>query len=453
MNTKNIRRHLGSTQIIALGFLVMILLGTILLMLPISSASGSFTSFSDAAFTSVSASCVTGLTVLDTATHWNTFGHTVILVLIQIGGLGFMTMAILLSLLIRRTITPKERMLVAMSYNVGSYDRILTLVQRIVIGTLAIEGIGALLLSIRFIPDFGWKDGIFKSIFHSVSAFCNAGFDIIGIGNPDIPSLSYYIGDPLINLTLCFLIIFGGIGFLVWSDLINLCKGRHHLSVYSRFVLIITGILLLSGTLFFAIFEWNNPQTLGMLSPAQKLLASFFQSTSWRTAGFSTIPNGAFTQNSQFLGIFYMFIGGASGSTAGGVKVATFGILIFSVFCVTVGKKQIVFHGRNISESSFIRATTVICVQLFCLFAGVLIVNATTDFNIIDVLYETVSAISTVGLSTGITAALPQSARIVLMLLMYFGRIGVLTVTYAVMNHQDSIGSNIRYPDAKMPVG
>ena len=454
LKTHTIRKHLGSTQIIALGFLAIIFIGTFLLMLPISSADGTSTSFLDSCFTSVSASCVTGLIVQDTATHWSTFGHVVILFLIQVGGLGFMTMAILMSLLMRRSITPKERMLLAMSYNVDSYDSIIVLVRRIATGTLAIEGIGAVILAFRFVPDFGWGNGIFKSIFHSVSAFCNAGFDIVGVGNPEITSLSYYMTDPLINLTLALLIIIGGIGFLVWSDLVNFAKGGRHLSVYSRIVLIITGCLLLVGTVFFAVFEWKNPATLGSVSsPFGKLLVSFFQSSTWRTAGFATMNNGDFTQNSQVLGVLLMFIGGASGSTAGGIKVGTFGIFIVTVFCVTVGKKQTVILGRNISENSFVRAASVICVQLVCLLAGVLIINAMTPENIMDVLYEATSAISTVGVTTGITGGLPAGAKVVLMFMMYFGRVGVLTITYALMNRQGAFSPNVRYPDAKMPVG
>ena len=378
----------------------------------------------------------------------------VILFLIQVGGLGFMTMAILMSLLMRRSITPKERMLLAMSYNVDSYDSIIVLVRRIATGTLAIEGIGAVILAFRFVPDFGWGNGIFKSVFHSVSAFCNAGFDIVGVGNPEITSLSYYMTDPLINLTLALLIIIGGIGFLVWSDLVNFAKGGRHLSVYSRIVLIITGCLLLVGTVFFAVFEWKNPATLGSVSsPFGKLLVSFFQSSTWRTAGFATMNNGDFTQNSQVLGVLLMFIGGASGSTAGGIKVGTFGIFIVTVFCVTVGKKQTVILGRNISENSFVRAASVICVQLVCLLAGVLIINAMTPENIMDVLYEATSAISTVGVTTGITGGLPAGAKVVLMFMMYFGRVGVLTITYALMNRQGAFSPNVRYPDAKMPVG
>ncbi len=452
---KTRKKQMGAPQIIALGFLVIIFIGTCLLMLPISSADKTFTSPVDAGFTAVSATCVTGLITVDTATHWNTFGHTVILLLIQLGGLGFMTMAVLFSLLIRRTITPKERMLVAMSYNLNSYESMTQLVKRIVVGTLAIETVGACSLAIRFVPDFGIKTGIFKSVFHSVSAFCNAGFDIVGVGNPHISSMAYYKEDPLVNLTLILLILLGGIGFLVWSDLINFARKRQRLSVYSRFVLIISAVLLSFGTVTFALFEWNNPETLGSFSSgAEKMMASLFQSVTWRTAGFATIPNGAFTQKSLFLGMMLMFIGGASGSTAGGVKVGTFGILVYTVWCTAIGKKQTVVFGRNISEKSFVRATAVICIQLAMIVAGMLTLTAAVpELEAIDVLYEAISAISTVGVTVGITPLLSGVGKIAVMILMYLGRIGAITVTYAIMNHQAAGESNIRYPDANMPIG
>lgn len=454
MKKTNVKKRLGTTQIIVLGFLLIILIGTALLMLPVSSADGTSTNALDACFTVVSATCVTGLTVVDTATHWSTFGHTVIITLIQIGGLGFMTIAILLSLLIKRTITPKERMLIAMSYNLDSYDSTMQIFKRVAIGTFIFEFIGAAVLAIRFIPDFGLANGIYKSVFHSVSAFCNAGFDIIGIGNENICGMSYYIADPVINITLSLLIIIGGIGFIVWSDLINLTAKKKRLSVYSKFVLVITAILLIVGAAFFAVFEWSNPETLGKLdSIPQKITACFFQSSTWRTAGFATINNGDFTSSSQLLGVILMFIGGASGSTAGGIKVATIGVLLFTVWCTAIGKKRAVFKGRTISEASFTRAVTVICVQIFAIIVGVILLNLCESTDIMSVLYEVTSAISTVGLTMGITSSLSVVSKITVMFLMFFGRLGILTVTLAVMNNQSGAEPNITYPEAKMLIG
>ncbi len=453
MKKTSVKKHINSTQIMVLGFLFLISIGTILLCLPISSADNTFTSPIDAAFTAVSASCVTGLITLDTASHWNMFGHTVILLLIQIGGLGFMSFTVLFLMLVKRKISPRDSILVAMSYNINTFDSILSIVKRIFLGTILIEGAGAILLSIRFIPDYGLSDGIYKSIFHAVSAFCNAGFDIVGTGNHNILSMSHYVTDPLINFTLAFLIILGGIGFLVWNDFVNSIKTKRVLSTYSKFVIIITAILIFTGTTFFAIFEWTNPETIGKLSIFDKLMASFFQSVTWRTAGFATIANNLFTDNSQLLGILLMFIGGASGSTAGGVKVATFGILVYTIWCVAIGKKRTILYGRKISDNSFVRATAVICVQLTVSFIAVLLISSSCDFTITEILYEVISAISTVGVTAGITPYLNIFSKIIVMLLMFFGRVGVLTVTYAVLKTQSAKNSTLDYPEINMPIG
>ena len=326
--------------------------------------------------------------------------------------------------------------------------------KRVAIGTLTFEFLGAAVLAIRFIPDFGVANGIYKSIFHSVSAFCNAGFDIVGVGNEGITSLSYYVADPIVNITLGTLIIIGGIGFIVWSDLINFTTKKKRLSIYSKFVLVITAVLLVIGAVFFGAFEWNNPNTLGSLeSIPQKITACFFQSSTWRTAGFATIANGEFTSSSQLLGVILMFIGGASGSTAGGIKVATIGVLLFTVWCTAIGKQRAVFKGRTISQASFTRAVTVICVQLLAIIVGVLLLNICEGVDIMSVLYEVTSAISTVGLTMGITSSLSVISRITVMLLMFFGRLGILTVTLAVMNNQSGAEPNITYPEAKMLIG
>ncbi len=446
------RKNISSTAVFSIGFLALIAIGTILLTLPFSSANGTFTNPLDAAFTAVSATCVTGLITVDTATAWSTFGHVVIITLIQIGGLGFMTIAMLLSLIIRRRITPQERRLAAMSYNLDEFDSILPLVKRIILGTLIIELVGAMLLATRFVPDFGWQIGIRKSIFHSISAFCNAGFDTLGVGNTAITGMSHYATDPIVNLTLSLLIIIGGIGFLVWSELYNFIVHRKRLSAYTKLVLIITAILLTVGTVLFAILEWNH--ALGAFDGfSTKLMISFFQSVTWRTAGFATVPNGNFTEASLLLGSLLMFVGGASGSTAGGVKVATVGILFYTVWSVFLGKKNTVMFGRKISDHSFVRAASVIVVQLTAILLGSLILSASTPFHLLDVLYEVVSAVSTVGVTTGITPMLTAIPKLTLMILMYFGRVGVLTVSYAVLNNLMKDQSSIEYPEAKMLIG
>ena len=446
------RKKISSTAVFSIGFLALILVGTVLLTLPFSSSDGSFTNPLDAAFTAVSASCVTGLITLDTATAWSTTGHVIIITLIQIGGLGFMTIAMLLSLIIRRNITPQERRLAAMSYNLDEFDSILPLIKRIIIGTFIIELLGAMLLATRFVPDFGWQLGIRKSIFHSISAFCNAGFDTVGVGNGAISGMSHYATDPIINLTLSLLIILGGIGFLVWSELYNYFVHRKRLSAYTKLVLIITAILLAVGTVLFAILEWNHAlkDYSGFF---KKLMMSFFQSVSWRTAGFAMVPNGTFKEATLLLGSLLMFVGGASGSTAGGVKVATVGILFYTVWSVFLGKKNTVMFARKVSDHSFVRATSVIVVQLTAVLLGALILSASTSFHLLDVLYEVVSAVSTVGVTTGITPMLTALPKLTLMTLMYFGRVGVLTVSYAVLNSLMKEQSSIEYPEAKMLIG
>ena len=442
-----------TTGIIAIGFLLIILTGTILLMLPISSRDRTFTSPLDAGFTAVSATCVTGLVTVDTATHWSIFGQIVILTMIQIGGLGFMSLAVLLSLIIKRAVTPKERMLVAMSYNIDSYDDLNGLLRRIGIGTLCIEGTGALILATRFVPLFGWGNGIYKSIFHSISAFCNAGFDLLGSYSGQFSSVTAFVNDPIVNITIMLLVSVGGIGFVVWNDIVNFIIKRKRLSVYSRFVLIISAILIFGGALIFALLEWNNPKTLGSLPTGSKIMAAFFQSVTLRTAGFNSISQADMTQSSQLLSILLMFIGGASGSTAGGVKVATVGVLIYTVWCAALGKKDAVLFRRTVSTDSFIRAVTVVMVQLFIVIVGVVSISALSGNGIMAVAYEVASASGTVGITLGITSTLDVASKIILMAIMYLGRVGILTVTYAVMLNLRESRSVISYPEANMLIG
>ena len=442
-----------TTGIIAIGFLLIILTGTILLMLPISSRDRTFTSPLDAGFTAVSATCVTGLVTVDTATHWSMFGQIVILTMIQIGGLGFMSLAVLLSLIIKRAVTPKERMLVAMSYNIDSYDDLNGLLRRIGIGTLCIEGTGALILATRFVPLFGWGNGIYKSIFHSISAFCNAGFDLLGSYSGQFSSVTAFVNDPIVNITIMLLVSVGGIGFVVWNDIVNFIIKRKRLSVYSRFVLIISAILIFGGALIFALLEWNNPKTLGSLPTGSKIMAAFFQSVTLRTAGFNSISQADMTQSSQLLSILLMFIGGASGSTAGGVKVATVGVLIYTVWCAALGKKDAVLFRRTVSTDSFIRAVTVVMVQLFIVIVGVVSISALSGNGIMAVAYEVASASGTVGITLGITSTLDVASKIILMAIMYLGRVGILTVTYAVMLNLRESRSVISYPEANMLIG
>lgn len=447
----NSRRR--TTRLIILGFLSVVLVGTLLLCLPISSNTGEFTNPLDAAFTAVSATCVTGLVTVDTATHWSMFGQIVILLMIQIGGLGFMTVAVMLSLLIKRAVTPKERMLVAMSYNIDSYDKTSELMQRIWIGTLCIEAAGAAALATRFVPIFGWGDGIYKSVFHAVSAFCNAGFDILGAFSGEFSSMSYFTEDPVVNITLMFLIVTGGIGFIVWNDIVNFIVRKKRISVYSKFIMIITAILVFSGTIIFALLEWNNSATIGEMSVGNKIMASAFQSVTLRTAGFAAIDQAGLTQPSQMISVILMFIGGASGSTAGGVKVGTIGVIICTIWATAIGKKDAVVFKRRISGESFMRAVTIVSIQIVIVFIGTMVVAESMDCSVLTALFESASASGTVGLSLGITPGLNIVSKLIIMMMMFLGRVGILTVTYGVMVNLSESHSTITYPDANMLIG
>jgi trk system potassium uptake protein TrkH len=438
------------TGIIAAGFLLVILAGAVLLMLPVSSADRSFTNPLDAVFTAVSATCVTGLVTLDTATHWSLFGQIVILIMIQTGGLGFMTVAVLLSMLVGRTVTPRERMLLGMSFSLGRYDKLSDILNRIVVGTFCFELAGALLLSTRFIPRFGFLDGIYKSIFHSVSAFCNAGFDLLG--GYDGMSQTFG-GDLVVCVTLMLLVVVGGIGFVVWDDLADRILKKRRLPVYSRLVLIVTAVLVVGGTLFFAALEWHNPNTIGGFPAGKKLLAALFQSVTLRTAGFTIINQAHLTDSSQLLSVLLMFIGGASGSTAGGVKVATVGVLFYTIWSVSIGNKDAVLFGRKISTESFTRAVAVVGFQLMLILAGTLAIAASMNCNIMAAVFESASAAGTVGLTLGITPSLGWVGKAAAMLMMYLGRVGILTVTYSVMFSLRESRSTISYPDANMLIG
>lgn len=350
---------MDATQIIVLGFLGVVLAGTALLMLPISTVNREVTPFIDALFTSTSAACVTGLTVAETGTYWSVFGKCVILLLIQIGGLGFMSIALLFSLVARRRITPRERMVFAQSQNLSDLSGIVKFAKFIFYCTFSVEGVGALLLAVRFIPQYGVSDGIAKSIFHSVSAFCNAGFDIIG----HCDSLSGYAADPYLSVLISLLVIVGGLGFYVWRDLFLYFRKKQRLSPYSKLVLFATAGLLVSGTLLLFAFENENP-AFDAFSRPKLFLTSFFQSAVTRTAGFYTIPLSELSSTSKAVSMVLMFIGGASGSTAGGIKVGTFAVIMIAMAATIRGKNSFVVFGRRISLNNVLRAMGILAVGI-----------------------------------------------------------------------------------------
>ncbi|MGN1059266.1 MAG: TrkH family potassium uptake protein [Clostridia bacterium] len=441
---------LRPVQWIVLVFLVIILLGACLLNLPAASKDGQSIGFLDALFTSASATCVTGLVVTDTYTHWTLGGQLVILLLIQIGGLGFMSVMTLFSMLLKRTISMQERMLLSETLSSGRLQGVVRLERRILQGTLAAEGIGAVALSFRFVPRFGpWK-GLYFSIFHSISAFCNAGFDLMG-GEQAYSSLTSFIDDPLVNLTVMALIVAGGLGFVVWSDLFE--KRRwSRLSLHTKVVLTVSGSLILFGAVLIFLFESSNPDTLQHAGVGEKIWASLFQSVTARTAGFNTLPISQLKDSSVLIMIFLMFIGGSPGSTAGGVKTTTLGIIIASVLTALRGGRDVNLFQRRISQTVVFKSLVIIMLGLLIVSTGTLIILTVEHVTLSAAAFEAVSAFGTVGVSMGITPELSSVSKIALIFMMYIGRVGVMTTALAIMlRHSGSAA--IQYPEGQIMIG
>lgn len=450
-NIKNTKK-MSAPLVLVIGFLLIICFGTLLLILPISSADGSFTDPLTAGFTSVSATCVTGLVVTDTATHFSLFGQFVILCLIQIGGLGFMSMSVLISALIRRAITPKEKVLIAQSMGMRESGGTVFFMRRILIATFAFEGMGAALLTLRFAGRFGLLGGLRRGIFVSVSAFCNAGFDPFGTAQSPYQSLTSFSHDPVVLITVMALIIIGGIGFIVWDDILAAIKRVRRISVYSKIVLLVTGCLIVSGTLLFLLFEWKNPETLGAQSLGNKWLNAAFQSVTLRTAGFNSLDIAAFTEESSFISVIYMLIGGASASTAGGLKVGTVGVLLAAALSAAMGRTRVVIFRRRISKEVVLRALSITLIGIALVVTAGLAIAMIEGAGMLSSIYEAASAYATVGLSIMGTPQSSVLTRLILMVLMYLGRVGLLTVTYAIAMRMNK-NSNIDFPYANLLVG
>ncbi|MCT4543346.1 MAG: TrkH family potassium uptake protein [Vallitalea sp.] len=448
---------LKPTQILVLGFLSLIIIGAILLNLPIASANHQSIGFVDALFTATSAVCVTGLVVVNTLHYWSIFGKVVIIILIQIGGLGVMTFATMFFIIMGRKIRLKERLIIQEALNQYTISGMVRLTRNVLLGTLLIEGIGAVLLSIRFVPEYG-PSGIFKAIFHSISAFCNAGFDIKGSS-----SLSPYIGDIIINFTIMILIILGGLGFTVWLDIIRVLKEKFNnkytwkrafrkFTLHTKIVLVMTFVLILIGFVFFFILETTNPNTLGNLSIKDKILGSLFQSVTTRTAGFNTMPLSEMTHASKFMTIILMFIGGSPAGTAGGVKTVTMGVIIVTVISGIRGKESTEVYGRTIPQSIVKRAIAVISIGFSVVITVTMILTVTEAGSFMDILFESVSAFATVGLTLGITSSLTTIGKIVICITMFIGRLGPLTMAVALsMKGRSKV--NIKKPEEKVMVG
>ena len=443
-------KNLSATKVIAIAFACIIVLGAGLLTLPSASRSGVSCGFLPALFTATSATCVTGLSLYDTFTQWSGFGQIVIICLIQIGGLGFMSAATLFVFLLRKRIGLKQRLVMAQALSVSDMDGIVRLQKTVLKGSFAIEGLGAAVLFFRFLPEFGFSRALKWGLFHSISAFCNAGFDIFGCITPGV-SLMDFQSDPVVLLTLGALVVVGGLGFLVWQDVAT-NRIFHRCSVYTRLVLVTTLGLLLLGWAVICLLEWNNPGTLGSLSVEDKLLNGLFQSVTLRTAGFSSFDQALLTDGGKAASMVLMLIGGSSGSTAGGLKTVTFIVLMLFMTARARGRSTVCVYKRTIPQAQVLDAMTIAFLMLALSVFGGIFISTTSSVTFTDALYEAISALATVGLTAGVTASLSVPAQILIIVYMYFGRVGVLTISLGFLTG-DRAEERFRYAQTNLLIG
>ena len=444
----------STTHLIMLSFLIGIIIGSILLSLPISSASGKSVPYIDALFTATTSICVTGLVTLPTVSTWSIFGQIIILLLIQIGGLGIITIMSAILISFNRRLGLKSRLLIHDAFNLNSLSGIVIFLKKVVIGTFIVEGIGALMYMTVFIPQYGPR-GIWISVFNAVSAFCNAGIDIMSEN-----SLCDYSLNPIVNFTTSMLVILGGIGYIVWWDVIRVSKNIRrqklkcfsNLTLHSKIAITSTVFLLLSGTVLFLIFEFNNPQTIKNLSWYDKLQVSFFQSMTTRTAGFASVPQTDLTNASSVVSLLLMFIGGSPVGTAGGVKTVTIAIVLFAALAAIKNENELSLFRRRISKEAISKAVAVISVSFMIMFISTVLLSAVTDAQILDVAYETVSATATVGLTRDLTPSLNIWGKIIIIVTMYLGRVGPISLLVA-FNIKKEKKNIIKDPIEKINVG
>lgn len=442
------RKGIRPIRVLPAGFLAVILLGAALLCLPGATVGPGRMRFFDALFTAVSATCVTGLVVVDTGTYFTGFGQAIVLAMIQLGGLGFMTVAAALFSLTRRRVSLRERMVLAESFGEERLQGVLRLSRAAAAVTLMIEGIGAALLAVRFVPQFGWGQGIWCAVFHSVSAFCNAGFDLMG----SYRSLTGYTGDWLVNLVIIALIALGGVGFSVLLRL-----GKRRLNLHARLVLMATPVLLLGGGTLITLLEYDNPATMGTLSAGEKWLAGLFQSATLRTAGFNTIDQFGQRETTKLLGVLLMLVGGAPAGTAGGLKITTLMVLFLTVRQFLRGRSETTAFGRTLPQETVRRSLCIVVLGLALLLGVTVAISLIEegkpggDLPFLDQLFEATSAMCTVGLSTGLTAVGTDATRALLCLLMFAGRVGLLTLALSLVDGRAQ--PLIRYPQEDVLVG
>lgn len=445
---------MSTTRIIMLGFLMTILIGSVLLALPISSAQGVAIPYLDALFMATTATCVTGLVTLPVYTTWSVFGQVVILILIQIGGLGVITILSGVVIAANKKLGLKDRVLIQDAFNLNSLSGLIKFTKKVIKGTLFIEFMGAIAYLFVFVPEYGLK-GIWISVFTSISAFCNAGIDIISAD-----SLSAYMLNPVVNIVTCILIFLGGIGYIVWWDMLRVMKNTKkkrykmfkNLTLHSKIVLWMSFLLITVGGILIFAFEFNNPATIGNLNFWEKIEVSMFQSVTTRTAGFSTIPQQDLSNASAFTCLLLMFIGGSPVGTAGGVKTVTFAVVIAAMIATVRNKDEVVLFNRNISKQSINKASAVICMSFAIVFTATVLLAAVTDAPAVDVIYETVSAGATVGLTRNLTGTLNVWGKMIIICTMYLGRVGPISLAVA-FNTQKTSPNLIKNPTEEISVG
>ena len=451
---KKQKLQISTTHIILLSFLITILIGAVLLSLPVSSSDGKAMPFLDALFTATTSTCVTGLVVAPTFSAFSLFGHIVILILIQIGGLGVITIMSGLMIMLHKKIDFGNRLLLQDAFNLNSLSGLVRFVKKVVRGTFIIEGVGALAYMTVFIPDFGLK-GIWISVFTSVSAFCNAGIDIIGDN-----SLCNYALNPVINVVTCLLIILGGIGYVVWWDLLRVLKTvrtkriklLRDLTLHTKITLFTTFILIFAGAFLILIFEYNNPKTLNDYTLLEKIEVAIFQSVTTRTAGFATLPQENLTNPSAIVCLLLMFIGGSPVGTAGGIKTVTFTVLIASAIASVRGKTDTEIFGRALTKQTVSKALAVTSMSFAIMFISTILLSATTNASALDVMYETVSATATVGLTRNLTPSLTAFGKLIIIFTMYLGRVGPISLAVAFKSRKDN-QDIIKNPIEEISVG
>ena len=452
------KQTISSAQIIPIGFLLLIAVGTGLLSLPFATAAGTRAPFLTALFTSTTSVCVTGLVVVDTFSYWSLFGKIVILMLIQVGGLGIVAVSSMLFMLLKRSFTIRDRAMLRDSFDLDSLHGVLPFLRKVILGVLLIEGIGAILYAFAFVPRYGFFRGLWFSVFHSVSAFCNAGLDLIG---PD-SFLPFQNSGYILTVTM-LLIVLGGLGYIVWFDLFTTARESvrrrfgvrwffRHLGEHTKLVLLVSAALIVSGAVFTLLLEMHNPETIGAMPWGEKILNATFQSVTYRTAGFSAIPQGALSDGSVLLGCVWMFIGGSPMGTAGGIKTVTLAILLLSALSYVNGRAETVVFRRSIPYDLVKKAAAILFFSLLLSLLSSVLLVAVDGMPLSDAVYEVFSATGTVGLSRGVTPHLSVFGRILIILCMYLGRIGPISL--ALFFHTDlSGGQNIRYAQGRYYVG